>query len=139
MNFSFSTFQCLHRCLIVLGSDVVDEGHSVENENLDGTVIGIEGIQFVRLFDEKFLQDVQFLPHIFAEPVDGLHQDGSVAHVFVEEDEFLESFCVGIHLGNFISEMVLMVDCLVHLNRLELVRLETGRIAVGHGLLVLLG
>jgi hypothetical protein len=124
--------------LPILGSDVVDEGHGVENEKLDGTVIGIEGIQFLRLFDEKLLQYVQFLPHIPAESLDGFHQDGSVAYVFVQLDDFLESFSIGIHLGNLVSEAILVVDCMVHLVLFQSHSLETGRVAVGHGMLVLL-
>jgi hypothetical protein len=45
-------------CLIILGSDVIDDRHGVANEKLDGTVIGVEGVKLVRLFDEKLIQDV---------------------------------------------------------------------------------
>ena len=65
----FSTFQCLHGCLIVLGTDVMDEGHGVENEKLDSTVTGIEGVELVRLFEEQLLQEIQFLPDILSESV----------------------------------------------------------------------
>ena len=64
----FSSFLLLY--LIVFGSDVIDKGHGVENKKLDGTVIGIERIKLVRLFEEQLLEYVQFLLHIIAEPVD---------------------------------------------------------------------
>lgn len=133
--FLFAFLIFLFLCLIVFGSDVLNEGHCVENEKLDGIVTGIEGIQFVRLFEEQLLQEIQFLPDILSESVDRLYQDGSVKHVFVEVDEFLESFSIGSHRGNLVDEMVLVVDCLIHLSHLELVLLEAGRVAVRHGML----
>ncbi len=68
--FYFSTFQCLYGRLIVLGSDVLDEGRGDVNENLDVSVGTVEGIEFARLFDEQLLQEVQFLAHILTKPVD---------------------------------------------------------------------
>lgn len=55
--------------LPIFGSDVLDEGHGDANVNLDVHVGHVEGVEFLRLFDEQLLQNVQFLPHIIAEPV----------------------------------------------------------------------
>ena len=124
--------------LPILGSDVLDEGRGDGDENLDVPIGAVEGIEFLRLFEEQLLEQVEFLPDIVAEPVDGLHENGSVADVFVEGDDSLESVCVGVHLGNFVGEVILVVDCLVHLDHLELVLLEASGVAVRHGILVLL-
>jgi len=42
-------------CLIVLGTDVLDEGRGYANENLNVSVGHVEGVEFVRLFDEQLL------------------------------------------------------------------------------------
>jgi hypothetical protein len=131
-----SMFLCVAISLPILGSDLINEGHGDANEKLDGTVIGVEGIEFLRLFDEQFLQDVQFLPDIVAESDDGLHENRGVAYVFVEGDDSLESFSIGVHLGNLVGEVILVVNCLVHLVLFHLRGLEAGRVAVRHGILV---
>ncbi len=48
-------------------------------------------------------------------------------------DEFLETFCVGVHLRNLFHEVILAVNCLIHQNHLDSVLLEAGRVTVRHG------
>lgn len=56
--------------LPIFGPDVIDEGHGDVNVTLNVHVRHVEGVEFVRLFDEQLLQNVQFLPHILTESVD---------------------------------------------------------------------
>lgn len=125
--------------LPVFGPDVLDDVKCAVNKFLDASIVLADGrVDFLRLFEEQFLQYVEFLPYILAKAIQCIHQYGSVAHVFVEVDEFLETFCVGVHLRNFVHEMILSVDCLIHQNHLDSVLfqsscLEAGQVAVRHG------